>query len=257
MADFTGRILPLLWRRSIPARKAAGRPPRLSVDLVVATGIRLADAAGLDAASMAGIAAELSVATMTLYTYVPSRDDLVDLMVDEVFGDRELAGAAPVEFRERVRFYADRTFAMYRAHPWLARVSPVRPPIGPGMLAEREYMLATVAALGLPIGRLDAAALTLSGHITAAARLEAENTLISRATGLTTATWWHQRGELWETWFDAAAHPTMTTVWNGGGFEAQEQDPYEYGLCLLLDGIETEAGHAVSRDSWPRTAGDA
>jgi AcrR family transcriptional regulator len=245
MTDFTGRILPLLWRRSIPARKATGRPPRLSIDLVVTTGIRLADAHGLEAASMARVATELSVATMTLYTYVPSRDDLVDLMVDEVLGSRALTDQPPAGWRARVRSYADRTFAMYRAHPWLARVSQIRPPLGPGMLAEREFMLATIAELGLPITRINAAATTLSGYITAAARGAAENTLISRASGLTTEDWWQQRGELWEKWFDVEAHPTMTALWNGGGFDrgADEQieDAYEYGLRLLLDGIEADA----------------
>jgi AcrR family transcriptional regulator len=242
MTEFTGRVLPLLWRRSIPARKAAGRPPRLSVDLVVTTGIRIADADGLEAASMTRVAAELSVATMTLYTYVPSRDDLVELMVDEVLGERRLDAEPPAPFRERVRCYADRTFAMYRAHPWLARVSQIRPPIGPGMLAEREYMLATVAGLGLPTGQVNAAALAVGGYITAAARQEAEERLVSRATGMTTGDWWGQRGELWEKWFDVEAHPAMTELWNAGGFDRgadeQAQDAYEYGLGLLLDGIE-------------------
>ncbi len=244
MTDFTGRILPLLWRHSLPARKAAGRPPRLSVDLVVATGIRIADAEGLEAASMARVAAELSVATMTLYTYVPSRDDLVDLMVDEVLGSRLLNDGPPADWRERVRFYADRTFAMYRAHPWLVRVSQIRPPIGPGMLAEREFMVATVAGLGLATARVNTAALTLAGYITAAARQEAESMLLSRATGMSTDDWWGQRGELWEKWFDVEAHPAMTDLWNAGGFDRgadeQARDAYEYGLGLLLDGIAAE-----------------
>jgi len=245
MTEFTGRILPLLWRRSLPARKAAGRPPRLTVDLVVAAGIRIADADELEAASMTRVAAELSVPTMTLYTYVPSRDDLVELMVDEVLGERALGGEPPAPFRERVRTYADRTFAMYRAHPWLAQVSQIRPPIGPGMLAEREYLLATVDALGLPTRRVNPAALAIGGYIMAAARQEAESRLVSRATGVTTDDWWGQRGELWEKWFDVEAHPAMTALWNAGAFDRgadeQARDAYEYGLSLLLDGIEAQA----------------
>jgi AcrR family transcriptional regulator len=242
MADFTGRILPLLWRRSIPARKATGRPPRLSVDVVVTAGIRIADAEGLEAASMARVAAELSVATMTLYTYVPSHDDLVDLMVDEVFVLRGLDGTRPSGWREQIKTYAERTFAMYRMHPWLARVSQLRPPIGPGMLAEVEYVLAAVSALGLPTARLNTAAGTISAWIVSAARHEAESLLLRRATGLSSDEWWMQRGELWEKWFDVESHPAMTALWNAGGFDRgadeQARDAYEYGLALLLDGIE-------------------
>ncbi|GIE93722.1 TetR family transcriptional regulator [Paractinoplanes rishiriensis] len=244
--DFTGRILPLLWRRSIPARKAAGRPPRLTVDAVVAAGIRIADAEGIEAASMARLGAELSVATMTLYTYVPSRDDLVDLMVDEVFVERGLHGPRPEDWREQIRSYADRTFAMYRAHPWLARVSQLRPPIGPGMLAEQEYVLAAVSGLGLPTAQVSRAATAISGWVVAAARQEAESTLLRRATGLSSDEWWLQRGELWEKWFDVEAHPAMTALWNAGGFDRgadeQARDAYEYGLGLLLDGIERSSG---------------
>ena len=47
-------------------------------------GIRLADEQGLVAASMGGVAKELRVGTMTLYTYVPSKEELLDLMVDQV-----------------------------------------------------------------------------------------------------------------------------------------------------------------------------
>lgn len=242
MAEFTGRIFPLLWRHSLPARKATGRPPRLSVDAVVAAGIRVADAEGLAAASMARLAVELSVATMTLYTYVPSRDDLVDLMVDEVFVQRGLDGPRPAGWREQIRSYAERTFAMYRAHPWLAQVSQHRPPIGPGMLAEQEYVLAAVAELGLPTARVTTAAGTVSGWILAAARREAESLLLRRASGLSSDEWWLQRGELWEKWFDVEAHPAMTALWNAGGFtrgaDEQARDAYEYGLGLLLDGIE-------------------
>lgn len=246
MEEFSPRILPLLWRRHVPARKAAGRPPRLSVDAVIATAVRVADAEGLEAASMARVAAELSVATMSLYTYVPSRPELVDLMVDEVLWARGLTGEGT--FRERVGYYADRTFAMYRAHPWLAEVSRVRPPVGPGMLAETEFMLAAVATLGLPMRRLGPAATTITSWITSAARHEAEGALLRRTTGLSTDEWWQQRGEMWESWFDVESHPTMTAIWNAGAFDRgsdeQAQDAYEYGLDLLLRGIET----SVQRD---------
>ncbi|MET0424641.1 MAG: TetR/AcrR family transcriptional regulator C-terminal domain-containing protein [Actinoplanes sp.] len=242
MTDFTGRILPLLWRRSIPARKATGRPPRLSVDAVVATGIRVADADGLEAASMARVATELSVATMTLYTYVPSRPELVDLMVDEVLGSRGLTTDPALAWRDRVGRYAERTFTMYREHPWLASVSQLRPPIGPGMLADREYVLAAVSGLGLPLHQVNAAALTISAWVTGAARQEAEEVLLRRATGLSSDDWWRERGELWENWFRVEDHPAMTALWNAGGFDRaageQAQDSYSYGLDLLLDGIE-------------------
>lgn len=246
MTDFTGRILPLLWRRSAPApRPTTGRRPRLNIDVVISTGIRIADAEGLEAASMARVATELSVGTMTLYGYVPSRPELIDLMVDEVLASRGLLPAGQGDWRSQILTYAGKTFTMYREHPWLAEVSGLRPPIGPGMLAEREYVIAAVSSLGLPTEMVNTAALTISAWITGAARQEAESIRLRRASGQSNDDWWLQRGELWDTWFDVDAHPAMTALWNAGGFtrgaDEQAQDAYEFGLSLLLNGVEAAA----------------
>jgi AcrR family transcriptional regulator len=250
MPEFSGRaapdrILPLLWRRQRPATRAKGRPPRLSVDAVVGAAVARADADGLAAASMARVGKDLGVGTMTIYTYVPSRDELIDLMVDEVLARRALPGpgeSRPESWRDQVHLYADRTAEMYATHPWLAQVSQVRPPIGPGMLAEREYVLSVVAGLGLPLDQVNTAAVTIQAFVTSAARSQAEIELVRRATGETNDAWWLQRQDLWETWFDVDRHPAMTTLWNAGGFERgpdeQVQDAYAYGLNLILDGVE-------------------
>jgi AcrR family transcriptional regulator len=253
MTEFSGRadpdrILPLLWRHRTAQRAKTGRPPRLTVDAVVAAAIALADEDGLEATSMARLAARLEVATMTLYTYVPSRAELVDLMVDDVLTSRALPGPAaprPADWRDQVFLYAERTRAAYVAHPWLAQVSTVRPPIGPGMLADREYVLSTVAGLGLAPGRVDEAAIAIAGFVTSAARFDAESAQLLRASGQTTDAWWAQRTRLWEDYFEADEHPTMNRLWTAGGFDRgtveQARDAFAFGLRALLDGIEAAA----------------
>ncbi|MEU4422663.1 TetR/AcrR family transcriptional regulator C-terminal domain-containing protein [Actinoplanes sp. NPDC024001] len=227
MANF-----PLLWRRSLPARKAAGRPPRLSVDEVVAAAIRIADADGLEAASMARVAADLGVATMTLYTYVPSRADLIDLMVDDTLAERALPSDGDITA------FAARTREMYVRHPWLTEISLVRPPLGPGMLAEREFMIAAMTNRGVPARRINRAAVAVTAFVYAFAREAGEDARLRRVTGQSTESWWLAHGEFWDKWFDVEAHPAMTALWNAGGFEDEAQDAFEYGLGLLLDGIE-------------------
>ncbi|MFC4067818.1 TetR/AcrR family transcriptional regulator [Actinoplanes subglobosus] len=227
---------PLLWRRSQPAKKAAGRPPRLSVDAVVAAAIRIADADGLEAASMARVAADLGVATMTLYTYVPSRADLVALMVDEVLLARRLSASAE-SWRERVALFAARTREMYVAHPWLTEVSLVRPPLGPGTMAEREFLIATMSLAGVPTATINRAALSVTAYVYAFAREAGEDARLARTSGQSTESWWHERGDFWENWFDVEAHPAMTALWNAGGFD-EGQTAFDYGLALLLDGME-------------------
>jgi AcrR family transcriptional regulator len=261
MTEFSGatdpdRILPLLWRHGTARRAATGRPPRLSVDQVVAAGIAIADQDGLAAASMARVAARLEVATMTLYTYVPSRAELVELMVDEVLAARRLPGPdeeRPAHWRDQIQLYADRTVAMYRDHPWLCQVSRVRPPLGPGMLRESEYVLSTLG--GLPVPSRNTAAVTITMFVTAAARQEGENAQLRRASGQSNDTWWSQRGQLWEDWFDVEQHPAMTELWNAGGFDRgpdqQAADAFAYGLRLLLDGIERQSSETTGLRSSP------
>ncbi|MFF1816334.1 TetR/AcrR family transcriptional regulator [Kribbella sp. NPDC058245] len=241
------RNLALLWRNHRPlaaAAKGAGRRPSLDVNEVVATGIRLADSDGLSAASMGGVAKELGVGTMTLYTYVPSKDELLELMVDQVLGERALPGPGeprPDDWRAQVDLYSERTQLMFRQHPWLSQVSPIRPPAGPGLLAGREYLLAVVSTLNLTPHETNTAALAISTYVDSAASLQAESLLIERASGQSHDAWWTDRSDLWETYFDVERHPTMTAIWNAGGFTASPNDvaaeSYDYGLSRLLDGI--------------------
>ncbi len=243
------RIHPLLWRRHRVAGggpgPALGRRPRLSVDEVVSAAIKLADAEGLAATSLSRVAEALGVGTMTLYTYVPSKAELVDLMVDEVLGERGLPGpgdARPELWRDQVGRYVDSTREMYRRHPWLCAVSLLRPPIGPGLLAEEEYVLSTLVSLGLSSRQQVAAAATITGYVSATVRLEVESTELERRTGQSNDSWWQDRITFWEDYFDVQRHPTMTDMWHRGGYDEgtaeQIASAHEFGLQRLLDGIE-------------------
>jgi AcrR family transcriptional regulator len=231
-------VLTLLWRTKTKAR--TGRPPKLTLDAVVERAIEDADDAGLEGVTMARLAGGLGVGTMTLYSYVPSREVLIDLMVDDVSARRALPGPGeerPESWRDQVLLYAGRTRAMYAEHPWLAQVSQIRPPPGPGLMAEREYVLSTMAGLGLPAARMNAAAVTIQLFVTSAAHAAAEAELLRRATGQTTEDWWQSHARLWEDYFDVERHPTMNELWLAGGFTDGPDDAYAYGLNLILDGM--------------------
>ena len=211
-------------------------------------GIRLADEQGLVAASMGGVAKELRVGTMTLYTYVPSKEELLDLMVDQVLAERDLPGPGaprPGDWREQIEIYSQQTRAMFQRHPWLAQVSTIRPPVGPGMLAGREYLLSAFLGLGLSPAETNTAALAITTYVDSAAGLEAESELIEHATGQSNDAWWYERSDLWETYFDVERHPAMTAIWNANGYQSSTREAaaesYRYGLDRLLDGIQAMA----------------
>jgi len=86
------RSVELLWRRQEPGRR--GPKQRLSTEEVVQTAIRLADADGLEALSMRKVAQEMGVTPMSLYTYVPSKAELADLMFDRVLAANSIGSVA-------------------------------------------------------------------------------------------------------------------------------------------------------------------
>src|SRR5579859_3023932 len=82
MAEQPGQAI---WLR--PEHSPVGRPAQRSRAEITAAAIAIADREGLDAVSMRRVAAELGTGAASLYRYVDTRDDLVDLMTDAVGGE--------------------------------------------------------------------------------------------------------------------------------------------------------------------------
>src|SRR5258706_15326925 len=82
-----GRSIALLWGVPGPVRR--GPKPSRTVDEVVQAAIALADTEGLAAFSIRRVAEALGLSAMALYTYVPSKAELLDLMFDRVAAERD------------------------------------------------------------------------------------------------------------------------------------------------------------------------
>jgi AcrR family transcriptional regulator len=245
------RTLKLLWRRSTD--DAAGSPeasPRrgpargLSVDRIVAAAIQLADAEGLDALTMRRVAEALGVAPMTLYTYVPGKAELVDLMLDALYG--ELASAYPTSWRRaawrgRLETIARQNRALFQRHPWAAAVSTVRPPLGPGLMAKYERELRVLDGLGLSDVEMDAALTFLLGFVRWTALGETELQAAAQDSRMNDAQWWEANAPLLAGVLDASAYPTAARVGSAAGaahgaaFSADYA--YSFGLKRVLDGL--------------------
>ncbi|UMG94335.1 TetR family transcriptional regulator [Nocardioides sp. TF02-7] len=116
-------LIDLLWRDH-PAAAVAGRrgpPARVSTGTVVGTAVRLADGHGLAAVTVRRLAAELEVSTMSVYTHVNSRDDLLVLMADAAHALAELPAYGRLGWRSRVRLVAEANLALPARAPVAAR----------------------------------------------------------------------------------------------------------------------------------------
>ncbi len=235
------RTLELLWRE--PGARPSQRGPRqgLTVDEVVAAAIAIADEEGLDALTMRRVAQALGVGAMSLYTYVPGKAELLDLMLDTVFGRMPRSDLSGLPWRERLRAVARDNREMYERHPWVLAVSTSRPPLGPGMLAKYEHELKAFEGLGLDDIEMDDALTYLMGFVHSSAHSAADARASQREDSMTDEQWWAISGPLLARVIDQEKYPTASRV--GAAAGAAHNSPYnpdhayDFGLQRVLDGL--------------------
>ena len=244
------QTIDLLWRGRASATPARGPRRRLDVGAITAAAVELADAEGIAAVTMRELASRLGLASpMALYTYVPAKAELVDLMVDACFAAFSLdVAASPARLADRIRAVADANRAVYLRHPWLADVSIERPPLGPGQLRKYEHELAALDGLGLSDHELD---LTLTLVITLV-RAHAGSAATAGSAD-DEAAWWTAAGPALARHVTAGDYPLSSRVGTAAG-EAQGRahDPdlaYTFGLERIAHGVQALVDSAGPRSS--------
>jgi AcrR family transcriptional regulator len=140
-------------RDPVWARETGRRRATLTRDAIVRAAIALADAEGIDAVSIRRVATELGARTMSIYTYIDRKEDLLDLMVDEVAGGVIVPGALPADWREATLAIAGRERATVRQHPWMIELVGRRTAagtVGPNALRHLEQTLEALTGLDAP-----------------------------------------------------------------------------------------------------------
>jgi AcrR family transcriptional regulator len=232
------RSLELLW--GVRDRPRRGPKPRLTAEEIVRAAIGLADAEGLDALSMRRIADELGVSPMSIYTYVPGKAELIDVMVDRAFG--ELTAASGDGWRARLEHIARDCWALYHRHPWLLRVTLARPPMGPNTIAKYENELRAVEGVGLTDLEMDSVVALVTGFAESAARASVGAAEAERRSGISDAQWWEAVGPALATFVTEDDYPISSRVGTAAGIEyggpAAPARAFEFGLARVLDGVE-------------------
>ncbi|MFC9871624.1 TetR/AcrR family transcriptional regulator [Nocardia salmonicida] len=237
------QILELLWRHALPSKPGARGPkPGLTVDDVVSAGIALADRDGIDKLTIRAVAAELGLRAMSLYTYVPSKDALIVLMVDAVAAaDTPISADLPV--RDRMIAIATQIRVELIEHPWLLEVSPWRQVLGPGRMRRYERQLAAIDGIGLGDLAMDRAIAVLTDFATGNARLAVA--AAGAAAQLSDAQWWEVNGPLLARVMPADEFPLAgrvgTTVGEHYQAPADPDGAFDYGVATLVDGLLADA----------------
>lgn len=225
--------LDLLWGGN--ERRSRGPKPGLSLERIVRAAIDIADSDGLDAVSMQRVSGALGYGTMSLYRYVPSKDQLLDLMLDVACGPPpELGG----EWRSGLEQWVHGLWAVYRRHPWVLRMPFVDSPIGPNRVAWLESALRLLTGVGLRADEMIATAMFLDGAVREQARITVEGEHVRQRDGR------DGYPAMLRKVADPERYPVLAGlvsdgVFDGDGTVAAPAAEVDFGLRRLLDGIES------------------
>lgn len=226
-----------VWART----RSTGRGPQpsLSVESVVEAAVALADAEGLESVSMRRIASELGVGTMSLYRYVETKDDLLDLMIDQVMGggERPPRGA---DWRAELRGIALRYRALVLRHSWVLGVSATRPPLGPNVLDNTERMLGAMDGQGIGIDAMARLGWTVMAYVRGFVMSEIAEAETIRRTGVTEDEYRRALGPYLAGVIAEGRHPLLASFIHDADDHPDPDQVFESGLDRVLDGIAVD-----------------
>ncbi|MEV4899223.1 TetR/AcrR family transcriptional regulator, partial [Nonomuraea sp. NPDC055795] len=200
---------------------------------------RRADTEGLEAATMRRIAAEIGAGAMSLYRYVPSRDNLVELMSDRMQGEIDVTGIPSGDWRADLTRYADGLRAMWLRHPWIGTVQRSLPSFGPNQLLLIERLMGVLDPFVSIDENLGLMAM-LNSYIEGVVREEISSAKEVRRSGLSESDWMKRSYPYIEGLVKSGDYPIFTKiVMEARHPHLSRDDQFRDGLRRVLDFIAT------------------
>jgi AcrR family transcriptional regulator len=228
----------LAWgRRRRPTR---GPKPGLTLERIVAAGMKVALTEGIGALSMTRVAAELGVGTMSLYRYVTAKDELLTLMVDSALGSPPPAPPGE-DWRTGLTRWAVGVRTAYQRHPWALRVPISAPPLGPNNVAWLESALMALASTPLSEQQKLSTVLLVSGFVRNEVTLSLDLAAGAAAAGGLEGQVMPTYARMLAALIEEGDFPALQEALASGALE-DEDDPdteFQFGLERILDGVAT------------------
>ena len=225
---------PSIWTRR--ERSARGPAPEHSRAEIAAAAITLADARGLAAVTMRSAAAAIGTAPASLYRYVATRDELVELMADQVYGEISYHESGPGDPVADLLRLAQQSRAVYHRHPWLLDVRATGNLPGPNAVAFIEQTLAALAAVELT----GPEKLVTVGLFSGVVRLFAQTEISQRQAGQDTAQWQNSLAGYLLQISAAGQHPHLAGALAdqpAAGDPAQDDPLFDRAMTRILTGL--------------------
>ncbi|WP_051866128.1 TetR/AcrR family transcriptional regulator C-terminal domain-containing protein [Streptosporangium roseum] len=222
-------------RGPVWAREQVKRRTTLTREAIVRAAIEVADGEGLDAVSIRRVATELGARAMSLYTHIERKEDLFDLMADEIGAEVLVRGELPGDWREAITVIAWREREVMSRHPWMVDLVARHPRVGPNGLRHLEQSLAALATLEVEQGRKHAILAAVDDYVRGFAIREVLEREAPRKEGWTEAERDAFMQPYLRTLIDSGEFPHLALML-GDGIPGVD-DNFERGLRWLLDGV--------------------
>ncbi|GAA4941445.1 TetR/AcrR family transcriptional regulator [Actinoplanes utahensis] len=161
---------PPIWNR--PERGSRGPQATHTRAEIVTAAMAIADADGLAAVSMRAVAAALGTGAGTLYRYLSSRDDLLDLMTDAAIAELRPYPEPGPDWLDSLLDLARAQLGLFRRHPWLVQLLPRASGIGPEGLGWFDHCLAVLEPVRCGTGAKFETLAMMTGVVTLFAQRE-------------------------------------------------------------------------------------
>jgi AcrR family transcriptional regulator len=238
-------------------RERGAQPPRrdrgLSRDEIVRAAVAVADAEGPEAISMRRIAREVGAGAMSLYWYVSSKEELLELMLDAIEAEIEVPDPSG-DWRADLGTFARRTRDALRKHQWAVEFMGTRPPSGPNDVRNLERLLGLLDGLGvadvrLIMGILMTVATFVIGAVVREAqevRFQSEQARVEAGLTPEEAQAEHER---YRAWFEASGEFPHIARLMKSGVDPDSPDTrderFQFSLDCVLDGIAARLAAAA------------
>ena len=234
----------LLWEER--AQSARGPKAALTPDEVVQAAMAIADESGIAAVTMSAVSARIGYTTMAVYRYFPSKEALLDAIVDAALGQPPAPPEPRGDWRAELANWARAKRAMLCSRPWLAELPFVAAPHGPNWLSWLEAVIDSLSVTSLSAADKGEVLSILDGY-TRGASDTAVSLARARARGTSDAEWAAAVGAdlgraIGDPRFPKFAE-LITTPPQGPPRSFDES--FEFGLARVLDGIERYVNQAM------------
>jgi AcrR family transcriptional regulator len=228
----------LTWWPAIRGKTSDKEP--LDRAQIVAAAIKLIDAEGMDAFSMRRLGQELGAGATSFYWHVKDKDQLIDLVLDEIVKEVRLDDDPTLPWRDRVAVFAWEFRAVVKRHHHLAPLAGARVAMGPNLLAVIEHLLAIMRSGGFEGSKLTLAFSAVLTFALGTAIMESREMSGPGTEGKTANELQLMLAGMFMS-LPPDIYPNLSRIIPDADPEQVDEDSqFRYGIDRLLDGLEAD-----------------